>query len=122
MGRADAVTKKYMRGNAVFADAFNFLIYDPRMRMEADAAQVIREITKTPMKIPEDAEVVDVCKAVEEMLNERQTEGRAEGHAEGILETLVGLVRDGLLSIQTAASRANMSQSEFEAVMKKYAT
>ncbi len=65
------------------------------------------------MKIPEDAEVVDVCKAVEEMLKERQTEG--------ILETLAGLVRDGLISIQTAAARANMSQREFEEAMKKYA-
>lgn len=67
-----------------------------------------------------------MCKAVEEMLKEKQTEGRAEGraegHAEGILETLAGLVRDGLISIQTAAVRANTSQSGFEAVMKKYAT
>ena len=70
------------------------------------------------MKIPEDAEVVDVCKAVEDMLNERQTEGRAEG----AVEMLVGLVRDGLLSAQTAAARANMSQGEFEEAMKKYAT
>lgn len=27
MGRADTITKKYMRKNEVFADAFNFLIY-----------------------------------------------------------------------------------------------
>ena len=28
MGTADIVTKEYMRGNAVFADAFNYLIYN----------------------------------------------------------------------------------------------
>ena len=28
MGYADTVTKEYMRNNAVFADAFNYLIYD----------------------------------------------------------------------------------------------
>lgn len=109
---------KYSRDKQKLSE---LLTDNPRMRMETDAAQVIREITKTPMKIPEDAEVVDVCKAVEEMLKERRTEGQAEGRTEGILETLAGLVRDGLISIQTAAARANMSQSEFEEAMKKYA-
>ena len=28
MGAADTITKAYMRENAVFADAFNYLIYD----------------------------------------------------------------------------------------------
>ena len=27
MGMTDTVTKEYMRGNKVFADAFNYLIY-----------------------------------------------------------------------------------------------
>lgn len=29
-GQADTVTKAYMRGNAVFADALNYLLYDGR--------------------------------------------------------------------------------------------
>ena len=33
---------------------------------------------------------------------------------EGILETLVGLVKDGLISFAEAAKRANMTVSEFE--------
>ena len=28
MGMADAVTKQYMKENTVFADAFNFLLYN----------------------------------------------------------------------------------------------
>ena len=30
MGLENVVTKEYMRENAVFADAFNYLIYDGR--------------------------------------------------------------------------------------------
>ena len=30
MGKADIVTKEYMREPHVFADAFNFLLYDGR--------------------------------------------------------------------------------------------
>ena len=44
MGTVDIVTKEYMRGNAVFADAFNYLIYggkkviDPAGLTEVDTA------------------------------------------------------------------------------------
>lgn len=41
-------------------------------------------------------------------------EGRAEGRAEGLIEALVGLVRDGLLSVAEAAKRGKMTESEFK--------
>ena len=49
MGYTDTITKEYMRNNAVFADAFNYLIYD--------GAQVItperlRELDTTEIAIP----------------------------------------------------------------------
>lgn len=37
MGMADTVTKEYMRGNKVFADAFNYLIYDGEQVVQASA-------------------------------------------------------------------------------------
>lgn len=46
MGRADTITKKYMRKNEVFADAFNFLIYggedvvDPSLLQELDTTEI----------------------------------------------------------------------------------
>lgn len=46
MGRADAVTKSYMRKNQVFADAFNFLIYGgepvikPTLLQELDTTEI----------------------------------------------------------------------------------
>ena len=73
--------------------------------------EVIKAVTNTPLDIPEDAEVIDVCKAVEDMMNESKTEGA--------VTVLAGLVKDGLLSIKEAAHRANMTESAFEAEVKK---
>ena len=52
---------------------------NPRMLMEANAARVIKAVTNTLLDIPEDAEMIDVCKAVEDMMNESKAEGRTEG-------------------------------------------
>lgn len=84
--------------------------------METSAAQVIRAITNTPIEIPEKTEVVDMCKAIEEMIND----GREEGKLERKLETLAGLVQDGILSIQNAAIRANMTEHDFEEGIRKF--
>lgn len=111
---------KYSKDKKLLSE---FLTNNPRMRMEANAARVIKAVTNTPLNIPEDAEVIDVCKAVEEMMNEREekgkAEGRAEGRTEGAVSMLVGLVKDGLLGIKEAALRANMTESAFEAEVKK---
>ena len=60
--------------------------------------------------------VSEMCKAIEELQETARVEGRAEGRAEGMLETLVSLVKDGILSLTEAARRYNVSISEFEAL------
>ena len=46
MGLADTVTKAYMKGNTVFADAFNYLIYggkavvNPAQLQELDTTEI----------------------------------------------------------------------------------
>lgn len=50
----------------------------------------------------------------EKNLAEQRKEAKEEGKAEGIMETLAGLVKDGLLTLSDAAKRANMTVSEFE--------
>ncbi|MDE7122076.1 MAG: hypothetical protein K2O42_07960, partial [Oscillospiraceae bacterium] len=47
-------------------------------------------------------------------LAEQREEGRAEGKAEGVLNTLLELVKDGILTLSDAAKRANMTVAEFE--------
>ena len=103
---------KYSRDKEELSE---FLDSNPRMVVEANAARVIKAVTHTPFEIPEGEEVIDVCKAVEEMMNEREEIGKAEG----VLTTLIGLVRDGILSIKDAALRANMSESAFKNEMER---
>ena len=77
--------------------------------MEANAARVIKAVTNTPLDIPEDAEVIDVCKAVEEMMNESEERGE--------LKMLVKQVRKGRITLEQAAEDANMTVAQFEKAM-----
>ena len=49
-----------------------------------------------------------MCKEIEEYGNIRESKGRQEG----ILETIISLVRDGLLSVSEAAKRTSLSDEE----------
>ena len=46
-------------------------------------------------------------------------EGKAFGITEGKVYALAGLVRDGIISLDEAARRADMSPADFEAAAKK---
>ena len=101
----------------------SFIRNNSRMILEINAARVIQAITKVTIDLSEETEDVDMCKAIEDMMQDSRAEGLAEGmekgKTEGILFTLTGLVRDGILSIKDAALRANMTESAFEAAMKR---
>ena len=49
MGTADIVTKEYMRENTVFADAFNYLIYDGKPVVNPEQ---LRELDTTEIALP----------------------------------------------------------------------
>ena len=51
-----------------------------------------------------------MCEAIEGIIYD----AREEGLKEGFFEALVGLVKDGILTIADAAKRANMTAAEFE--------
>ena len=105
------------------------------MTVEINAARVIQAVTKVTIDLSEETEEVDMCKAIEDMMQDSRAEGLAEGmekgmekgkaeglvegKAEGILFALTSLVRDGILNVKAAALRANMTESAFEAAMKK---
>ena len=134
MSKKDTVTKAFVRENAVFADAFNYLIFNgkkviqPEQLRELDTTELVQlvvkgKITNVTIDLSEETEEVDMCKAIDDMMQDSRAEGLAEGmekgKAEGILFTLTSLVRDGILSVKDAAFRANMTESAFEAAMKK---
>ena len=55
MGTSDIVTKEYMRENTVFADAFNYLIYNGKKVI--DPAK-LKEIDPTEIALPFDDEEI----------------------------------------------------------------
>lgn len=85
------------------------MIDNPRMLTEANAARAIKAVTNTPLDIPESVEVIDVCKAIEEMMNESEERGERR--------MLVKQVRKGRITIEQAAEDANMSVEQFKNVM-----
>jgi len=62
-----------------------------------------------------------VCRGIEEYAAKRKAEGKAEGKvegkAEGALNTLLELVRDGLILLSVTAERAKMSEEEFQKLL-----
>ena len=84
----------------------NYIVHNPRMKLEKEAAQVIKIITKTPIKIKTGGEKTDMCQAVDEMIE--------DGRKEATVRILSGLVKDGILSMEEAASRAGMSVEELK--------
>ena len=61
--------------------------------------------------VPDGKGEIDMCKAVKEMLDESKTEGK--------LTTLIELVQEDSLSIEKAATKANMTVEQFAKVMKE---
>ena len=85
-----------------------------------DAARVIRECTGVDIRIPEGAEVINVCEAFDTILKEGVAEGEARGEVRGKMKNLYDLVRKGLLSLSVAAAEAGQSEAEFKAGMDAY--
>lgn len=100
-----------------------FLNDNQVMIMDNDAARVIRDVTNTPIYVPDGKGEIDMCKAVRDMIDESKQEGiavgKAEGKAEGKLITLIDLVRDNSLNIEKAAAKANMTVEQFEKIMNQ---
>ena len=57
------------------------------------------------------ADEINMCEAIEKMMNDREKKGK--------VEVLAGLVKDGLLNVKDAAARLGMTLEDFEAAMKK---
>jgi predicted transposase YdaD len=57
---------------------------------------------------------------MEKIATEERNEGRKEGRKEGTLETLFGLVKDGILTISEAAKRVDMTEKIFVENMEKF--
>ena len=63
------------------------------------------------------ARMEGIEKGLEQGVEKGRVEGRAEGRAEGAITTIVGLIKDGVLTIENGAKRLNMSESELTAYL-----
>ena len=103
------------------------LLHDnPRMQMDANAARVISAVTSMELEIAEGAEVVDMCKAIDDMMSESRQEGIClgveegrslgitEGEAKGIIETgcEFGIPREDILSRLQKKLNVSMEQAQ----------
>lgn len=109
----------------VFMNFMNTL-FDPNMSVENKKQKL-----ETEYQIPVESELrkglrlmcnlSDVIeeKGLEKGLEQGLEKGLEQGWEKGRIETLVGLVKDGIISIQDAAVRLGLSESEFTQLMIK---
>ena len=91
-------------------------IYDnPRMNMEVEAARVIETITSVTIEKEEVDSMgnVNMCKAIQEMMQDSRDEGRLVGLTEGRLQLLITLIQSGKVTVKEAATLMDMTQEEF---------
>ena len=82
-----------------------------KIRREAAMCEALRELMKD-----------EIEKDIREREEQQYERGIEQGIAKGTLETLKGLVRDGLLELKVAAERANMTVDSFSAELSKAGT
>ena len=97
--------------------------------VEADAAyrsisrrtaDMVSIVTNSDLHYAEGRESVDMCEAIEGIKSDYRAIGYTEGRNEGSLETLIKLVKKGILSVGVAAVEAGMTVEEFEKKMESY--
>lgn len=72
--------------------------------MGDNTTKVIRDITNTPIHVPDGKGEIDMCKAVKDLMDESKTEGIAEG----IKKMALKMYKNGD-SIETIAETAEVS-------------
>lgn len=83
------------------------------LKIDRETAEIMGEFTDIRLTKKDKEGQYNMCKAVEDII----AKGKAEGKTEGTIDTLVSLVRDGLLDIEEAAKRAKLNIKEFEDIV-----
>ena len=64
------------------------------------------------------AKMEGIEEGIEKGIQKGIEKGKAEGRAEGAITTIVGLIKDGILTIENGAKRLNISESELTSYMQ----
>lgn len=94
----------------------NFMntLFDPKMPIENKKKKLESEY-----QIPMEAELGKGLRLMCNLSDVIEEQAMEKGMEKGRMETLIGLVRDGILTIQDAAIRLGLSEKEFGQLMKK---
>ena len=115
---SEADEEERKRGLVEWAEAFSAKDWEQIQRIDNPGVKEAAKQMQTIMSLPEQRQMIWSRKMAQmdydTQMDSAKKAGRAEGRAEGVLETLGGLVKDGLLPVAEAARRANMSVADFE--------
>ena len=100
----------------------DFLRTDTHKSIEMNAARVIKTITKTPIKISEEKEGIEMCQAIEELIAESEARGEARGKAEGMIEMCLemNIPKKGI--IKRLQDKLNISMQQADEYFRMYGT
>lgn len=100
----------------------DFLRTDTHKSIEMNAARVIKTITKTPIKISEEKEGIEMCQAIEELIAESEVRGEVRGKAEGMIEMCLemNIPKKGI--IKRLQDKLNISMQQADEYFRMYGT
>ena len=86
--------------------------------LDVEAARVIKACTNTDIQFDEKAEVVDVCKAVQEMNERARQAGKQEGRLEALCDSIKNVMESFHLTVEEAMKVMKVT-AEDQAILKK---
>ena len=88
------------------------------------SATLIKETTGLNLKINKEKESIDMCQAVNDLMEDSKKEGIKEGKKEGIKEgefnALYKIIKQGLLTVEQAAKSLGLTKKQLLAGFKQY--
>ena len=86
--------------------------------LDVEAARVISMCTNTQIDIGEDAEVIDVCKAIQDMNNKARQDGKQEGRLETLVNDVKNVMESLKMTVDDAMNVLKVSKED-QAVLRK---
>jgi len=81
--------------------------------MNPETAELINLITDSKLKLNVKEGTVNMCQAIQQMREHSKAAGIAEGKVEGRMEAYAEMVAAGLIDVQFAARKFNVTAEEF---------
>ena len=96
-----------------------FLTKDDKLKkLDVEAARVIKACTNTDIHIDEGEEVVNVCKAVQDMNEKARREGRQEARLETLSDSVKNIMESLKMSVEEAMKALKISEEDQATLMK----